>query len=39
MTRATGTVDDFGMDTITLAGSLENKLQAMHEAGFSQVRL
>ena len=39
MTQATGAIDDFGMDTITLAGSLENKLQAMREAGFSQVML
>ena len=39
MTQTTGTIDDFGMDTITLAGSLENKLQAMREAGFSQVML
>ena len=31
--------DDFGMDTISLAGSLENKLKAMREAGFSQVML
>ena len=31
--------DDFGMDTITLAGSLENKRKAMREAGFSQVML
>ena len=29
----------FGMDTITLAGSLEAKLEAMQEAGFSQVML
>jgi sugar phosphate isomerase/epimerase len=29
----------FGMDTITLAGPLEAKLQAMAEAGFSQVML
>lgn len=29
----------FGMDTITLAGSLEAKLAAMKEAGFSQVML
>lgn len=29
----------FGMDTITLAGPLEAKLQAMQEAGFSQVML
>ena len=39
MTRATGFIDDFGMDTITLAGSLENKLKAMREAGFGQVML
>lgn len=32
-------IDDFGMDTITLAGSLENKLKAMREAGFGQVML
>ena len=29
----------FGMDTITLAGTLEAKLQAMGEAGFTQVML
>jgi len=39
MAQTTGTIDDFGMDTITLAGSLENKLQAMRDAGFSQVML
>jgi sugar phosphate isomerase/epimerase len=39
MAQTTGTIDDFGMDTITLAGSLEAKLQAMREAGFSQVML
>lgn len=39
MTQRTGNFDDFGMDTISLAGSLENKLQAMREAGFSQVML
>ncbi len=39
MTQSTGNFDDFGMDTITLAGSLENKLAAMREAGFSQVML
>ena len=33
MTRASGFIEDFGMDTITLAGSLENKLKAMREAG------
>jgi sugar phosphate isomerase/epimerase len=30
---------DFGMDTITLAGSLPAKLRAMREAGFTQVML
>ena len=30
---------DFGMDTITLAGPLEAKLEAMKDAGFSQVML
>src|SRR5512132_2101242 len=29
----------FGIDTITLAGPLEAKLEAMAEAGFSQVML
>jgi sugar phosphate isomerase/epimerase len=29
----------FGMDTITLAGPLEAKLEAMQEAGFTQVML
>jgi len=32
-------LDGFGMDTITLAGSLESKLAAMKAAGFSQVML
>ena len=32
-------IDDFGMDTITLAGPLEAKLAAIREAGFSQVML
>jgi sugar phosphate isomerase/epimerase len=31
--------DEFGMDTISLAGPLEAKLQAMREAGFTQVML
>lgn len=39
MSHTTGNFDDFGMDTISLAGSLENKLKAMREAGFSQVML
>jgi sugar phosphate isomerase/epimerase len=32
-------MDDFGMDTISLAGPLEAKLKAIREAGFSQVML
>lgn len=32
-------IQAFGMDTITLAGPLEAKLEAMEEAGFSQVML
>jgi len=32
-------IDEFGMDTITLAGPLEAKLRAMRDAGFTQVML
>ena len=32
-------IDEFGMDTITLAGPLEAKLRAIREAGFGQVML
>src|ERR671936_1879383 len=32
-------LDNFGMDTITLAGPLEAKLRAMRDAGFTQVML
>jgi len=32
-------LDQFGMDTITLAGPLEGKLRAVREAGFSQIML
>ena len=32
-------VDRYGMDTITLAGSLQSKLAAMKAAGFTQVML
>ena len=31
--------DDFGMDTITLAGPIEGKLRAVEEAGFTQIML
>ena len=33
------TIADFGMDTISLSGSLEGKLRAMADAGFGQVML
>jgi sugar phosphate isomerase/epimerase len=39
MTRWTGNWDDFGMDTISLAGPLEVKLDAIRDAGFTQVML
>src|SRR3954465_856012 len=32
-------LDHFGMDTITLAGPLEAKLQAVRQAGFTQIML
>ncbi len=32
-------VDDFGMDTISLAGPLESKLAAVRAAGFTQIML
>lgn len=32
-------IRDFGMDTISLAGTLQAKLKAIREAGFSQVML
>jgi sugar phosphate isomerase/epimerase len=39
MSQLQGNFDDFGMDTITLAGPLPAKLEAIREAGFSQVML
>ena len=39
MTQRSGNFDDFGMDTITLAGPLEAKLRAIQEAGFTQVMI
>jgi sugar phosphate isomerase/epimerase len=39
MSQLQGNFDDFGMDTISLAGPIEAKLSAMREAGFSQVML
>ena len=32
-------LENFGMDTVTLAGSLEGKLRAVREAGFGQIML
>lgn len=34
-----GNIDDFGMDTISLAGPLEAKLAAVKGAGFTQIML
>jgi sugar phosphate isomerase/epimerase len=39
MSQFEGNFDDFGMDTISLAGPLETKLAAIRSAGFSQVML
>ena len=39
MSQLTGTIDDFGMDTASLAGSLPVRLAAMRAAGFSQAML
>ena len=39
MSRLKGNFDDFGMDTISLAGPLPAKLRAMCVAGFTQVML
>jgi sugar phosphate isomerase/epimerase len=39
MSQYTGNIDGFGMDTISLAGTLPAKLRAVREAGFSQIML
>ena len=39
MSRFLGNIDNFGMDTISLAGPLKAKLDAIRSAGFSQVML
>ena len=39
MSQFTGNIDDFGMDTISLAGPLPAKLQAVRAAGFTQIML
>jgi len=39
MTRRTCNFDDFGMATVTLTGSLEARLAAIRDVGFTQVML
>ncbi len=39
MNTYSGSIDDIGMDTISLAGTLPTKLRAVREAGFSQIML
>ena len=39
MNHDSGNIADFGMDTISLAGPLEAKLQAVRDAGFTQIML
>ena len=39
MSQLTGTIDDFGLDTRSLAGPLAGKLAAVRAAGFTQVML
>jgi sugar phosphate isomerase/epimerase len=39
MNRQTSNITDFGMDTISLAGTLPTKLRAIREAGFAQIML
>ena len=39
MSHYSGSIDDFGMDTISLAGPLEAKLKAVRDAGFTQIML
>lgn len=39
MTTSHVNIDDFGMDTISLAGTLPAKLKAVRDAGFSQIML
>ena len=39
MSQHSGNIDGFGMDTISLAGTLPAKLRAVRDAGFSQIML
>ena len=39
MNHFSGNIDNFGMDTVSLSGPLQARLQAVQAAGFSQVML
>lgn len=39
MSHYSGNMEDFGMDTLSLAGPLDAKLKAIRDAGFTQVML
>ena len=39
MTQSAANIADIGMDTISLSGTLPMKLQAVRDAGFSQVMI
>lgn len=39
MSHYSGNIDDFGMDTVSLTGPLEDRLQAVRDAGFTQIML
>jgi len=39
MSHYSGNIDDFGMDTVSLTGSLEARLKAVQAAGFTQIML
>lgn len=39
MSHYSGNIDDFGMDSVSLTGPLEDRLQAVRDAGFTQIVL
>ena len=39
MSHYSANIDDFGMDSLSLAGSLQARLRSTHDAGFSQILL
>ncbi len=39
MSHFSGNIDDFGMDSVSLAGTLEARLKSVREAGFTQIML